>query len=128
MPGSSHSLQRALHCFGVFLASSDDTRAHCCNPYFETDDGLVLRYKELMTREEPHSPEAFKISSSIFVQTPPLTTGIVAVELWADEDAERVELLTSSILITKISSRGNLARQVNHVMSKYGLANNALPI
>lgn len=80
-----------------------------------------------MIREEPHLPEAFKISSSMFVQTPPLTTGIVAVELWADEDAERVELLTSSILITKISSRGKLARQFYHVMSKYSLADNAHP-
>jgi len=36
-------------------------------------------------------PDAFKISSSTLVQTPPLTTGIVAVELWADGDAEGVE-------------------------------------
>lgn len=34
--GSSHSTQRALHCFGVFRASSDDTRAHWLRPYFDT--------------------------------------------------------------------------------------------
>jgi hypothetical protein len=58
MPGSSHSDHRALHCFGVFRARSDDTRAHWFRPYFET--------------------EALRISSSMLVQTPPLTTGIVA--------------------------------------------------
>lgn len=106
MPGSSHSLHRALHCFGVFLASSDETRAHCCNPYFETEVELVPMLKTKGYR----LPEALSISSSTFVQTPPLTTGIVAVELWADEDAEGVELLTSSSLITKISmSRRNLS-------------------
>jgi len=45
--GSSHSTQRALHCFGVFRARSDDTRAHWLRPYFDT--------------------LAFKISSSKFV-------------------------------------------------------------
>ncbi len=57
---------------------------------------------------------ALSISSSIFVQTPPLTTGIVAVavELWADGGVEEVESLTSSSLITKISSRGTLARRL----------------
>jgi hypothetical protein len=58
MPGSSHSDHRALHCLGVFRARSEDTRAHWFRPYFET--------------------EALRISSSMLVQTPPLTTGIVA--------------------------------------------------
>lgn len=37
MPGSSHSDHRALHCLGVFRASSEETRAHWFRPYFETE-------------------------------------------------------------------------------------------
>ena len=50
--GSSHSYQRALHCFADFLLSKEATRAHWFLPYFMT--------------------AAFKISSSVFFQTPPL--------------------------------------------------------
>ncbi|KAL1835053.1 hypothetical protein VTK73DRAFT_6363 [Phialemonium thermophilum] len=58
MLGSSHSFHRALHCLGVLRASSDDTRAHWLRPYLDT--------------------EALRISSSMLVHTPPLTTGMVA--------------------------------------------------
>ena len=58
MLGSSHSFQRALHCLGVLRASSEDTRAHWLRPYLET--------------------EALRISSSMLVHTPPLTTGMMA--------------------------------------------------
>ena len=34
--GSSHSYQRALHCFGVFLTSRDEMRAHWFIPYLDT--------------------------------------------------------------------------------------------
>merc|ERR1719446_1103702 len=50
--GSSHSYQRALHCFGLFRASKDDTRAQLLRPYFIT--------------------AALRISSSEFFHTPPL--------------------------------------------------------
>merc|ERR1719446_1578833 len=50
--GSSHSYHRALHCFGLFLASRDETRAQLLRPYFIT--------------------AALRISSSEFFQTPPL--------------------------------------------------------
>ena len=50
--GSSHSYQRALHCFADFLLSREATLAHWFLPYFMT--------------------AAFKISSSVFFQTPPL--------------------------------------------------------
>ena len=52
MPGSSHSAHLALHCLGVFRASSDETRAHWFSPYLET--------------------EALRISSSMFVLKPTL--------------------------------------------------------
>lgn len=61
MPGSNHSDHLALHCFGVFRARSDETRAHWFKPYLET--------------------EALRISSSMLVHTPPLTTGIVVTSL-----------------------------------------------
>src|SRR5881392_1074502 len=57
MLGSSHSFQRALHCLGVLRASRDETRAHWFRPYLDT--------------------EALRISSSMLVQTPPLTTGML---------------------------------------------------
>lgn len=44
--------QRALHCFGDFLESSEATRAHWFFPYFMT--------------------AALRISSSVFFHTPPL--------------------------------------------------------
>ena len=50
--GSSHSYQRALHCFADFLLSKEATLAHWFLPYFMT--------------------AAFKISSSVFFHTPPL--------------------------------------------------------
>ena len=50
--GSSHSYQRALHCFADFLLSKEATLAHWFLPYFMT--------------------AAFRISSSVFFQTPPL--------------------------------------------------------
>lgn len=92
IPGSSHSTQRALHCFGVFLARSEDTRAHWFRPYFET-------YNTISTGPVGCSccsislTAARSTSSSMFVlkevskgqrgrtnqrsyQTPPLTTGM----------------------------------------------------
>ena len=50
--GSSHSYQRALHCFALFLFNNEATRAHWFLPYFMT--------------------AAFRISSSVFFHTPPL--------------------------------------------------------
>ena len=50
--GSSHSYQRALHCFADFRVSKLATRAHWHFPYFMT--------------------AALRISSSVFFQTPPL--------------------------------------------------------
>ena len=52
MEGSNHSYQRALHCFADFRFNNDATRAHWFLPYFMT--------------------AAFRISSSVFFQTPPL--------------------------------------------------------
>jgi hypothetical protein len=57
MLGSSHSDHRALHWLADFRARRDDTRCHWLSPYLET--------------------AALRISSSTFVQTPPLTTGMI---------------------------------------------------
>ena len=50
--GSNHSYHLALHCLALFLFNNDATRAHWFLPYFMT--------------------AAFRISSSVFFQTPPL--------------------------------------------------------
>ena len=51
MEGSSHSYQRALHCFADFRTRSEEMRAHWFFPYFMT--------------------AALSISSSVFFHTPP---------------------------------------------------------
>mmetsp|Transcript_7123 Transcript_7123/g.12266 ORF Transcript_7123/g.12266 Transcript_7123/m.12266 type:complete len:232 (+) Transcript_7123:2304-2999(+) len=52
MVGSSHSYQRALHCFADLRTSSEEMRDHWLRPYFMT--------------------AALRISSSVFFHTPPL--------------------------------------------------------
>jgi hypothetical protein len=63
MEGSSHSYHLALHCFGVFLTSKDDIRAHCYSisivHLFELRVLTFFPYFEMA---------AFKISSSVYRQ------------------------------------------------------------
>jgi len=60
MDGSSHSYHLALHCFGVFLTSKDDIRAHC---YYISNVHLFdLR---VLTFFPYFEIAAFKISSSV---------------------------------------------------------------
>lgn len=85
MPGSSHSDHRALHCFGVFRASRDDTRAHWLRPYFETE-ALRISSSMLVLESVNKNP---RTAWSWTYHTPPFTTGISAEE--GDYRRSRVE-------------------------------------
>lgn len=73
--GSNHSYHLALHCLGVFRTKSDEIRAHCCETqlvnFVPIDWWIDVRL--ILTFLPYFEMAALRISSSVFLQTPPLT-------------------------------------------------------
>ena len=71
--GSSHSYQRALHCFGVFLTSRDEMRAHWFIPYLDTA-ALRISSSVCHVSDASHALTEVLSHSLTFFHTPPFTT------------------------------------------------------
>jgi len=76
MEGSSHSYQRALHCLADLRTRREEIRAHWFLPYFIT--------------------AAFRISSSVFFQTPPFI--IILIFASTTDSNQTIQMLSETLL------------------------------
>lgn len=94
MDGSSHSYHRALHCFGVFLTSRDEIRAHCCGSVRK----CITVIRAGLTFLPYFEMAALRISSSVLRHTPPLMMIRTMVGVWIR--GERGNTLTTMLAFT----------------------------